>query len=217
MGPIEMTFDVGLGLKPLHFAEALTASADGLWYEVHPENYAIDGGARLSWIDAFAASHRLSLHGVGLSLASDASPDPTHLRRIRSLVERLNPWLVSEHLAWNTWRGIHLPDLLPFPRTTAALARIADNISRVQDAFGRSIAIENPSHYGPLEGHRWDEVDFLVELCHRTGCRLLVDVANVHVGANNLGYSPQDWVDAVPGELVSECGGTVGLQCRWEA
>jgi uncharacterized protein (UPF0276 family) len=119
-------------------------------------------------------------------------------------VERLEPWLVSEHLAWNTWRGIHLPDLLPFPRTTAALVRIADNIARVQDALGRVIAIENPSHYGPLEGHRWEEVDFLVELCKRTGCRLLIDVANVHVGANNLGYSPQDWLDAVPGDLVSQ-------------
>lgn len=204
VGPMKTAFDVGLGLKPVHFAEALAASADGLWYEVHPENYAIDGGPRLSWIEAFAARHRLSLHGVGLSLASDAAPDPAHLRRIRSLVERLDPWLVSEHLAWNTWRGIHLPDLLPFPRTTAALARIADNIARVQDALGRVIAIENPSHYGPLDGHRWDEVDFLVELCQRAGCRLLIDVANVHVGANNLGYSPQVWVDAVPGELISE-------------
>jgi uncharacterized protein (UPF0276 family) len=106
------------------------ASADGLWFEVHPENYAIDGGPRLEWIDAFAARHRLSLHGVGLSLASDAPPDPTHLHRIRGLVARLDPWLISEHLAWNIWRGIHLPDLLPFPRTTAALARIADNIAR---------------------------------------------------------------------------------------
>lgn len=204
MGSTNAPVDVGLGLKPVHFAEALAASAEGLWYELHPENYAIDGGPRIEWIDAFAARHRLSLHGVGLSLASDTSPDPVHLRRIRALVERLNPWLVSEHLAWNTWRGIHLPDLLPFPRTTGALARIADNISRVQDALGRSIAIENPSHYGPLDGHRWDEVDFLVELCHRAGCRLLVDVANVHVAANNLGFDPLAWLDAIPGGLVAE-------------
>jgi uncharacterized protein (UPF0276 family) len=204
MGPMNTPFNVGLGLKPVHFAEALAASADGLWYEVHPENYAIDGGPRLSLIEAFAARHRLSLHGVGLSLASDAAPDPAHLRRIRSLVERLDPWLVSEHLAWNTWRGIHLPDLLPFPRTTAALARIADNIARVQDALGRLIAIENPSHYGPLDGHRWNEVDFLVELCHRSGCRLLIDVANVHVGAHNLGVAPAPWLDAIPAELVAE-------------
>lgn len=120
------------------------------------------------------------------------------------LVDRLGPWLVSEHLAWNTWRGVHLPDLLPFPRTTAALARIADNVARTQDALGCAVAIENPSHYGALDGHRWNEVDFLVELCHRTGCRLLVDVANVHVGSSNLGIDAEAWVDAIPGELVAE-------------
>lgn len=196
--------DIGLGLKPVHFAEALAASADGLWYEVHPENYAIDGGPRLDWIAAFAIRHRLSLHGVGLSLASDAPPDPSHLQRIRALVERLDPWLLSEHLAWNTWRGVHVPDLLPFPRTTQALRRIVDNVSRVQDALGRPIAIENPSHYGPLEGHRWSEVDFLVELCHQTGCRLLVDVTNVYVGAHNLGTGAEPWLDAIPAELVAE-------------
>ena len=64
-------------------AEALAADADGLWFEVHPENYMVAGGPRLAWLDAVAARHPLSLHGVALSLGADAPPDPGHLGRLR--------------------------------------------------------------------------------------------------------------------------------------
>ncbi len=198
------TPSAGLGLKPSHYAEALAAPADGLWFEVHPENYMVAGGPRLRWLEAIRARHPLSLHGVALSLASDAEPDAAQLARFAALVRRFEPVLVSEHLAWSASQGAYLPDLLPFPRTSEALARIAANVGRVQDALGRPIAIENPSHYLALEGHDWDEVDFLAELARRSGCGLLLDVNNVFVSARNLGGSAQAYVDAFPGERVME-------------
>jgi uncharacterized protein (UPF0276 family) len=194
----------GLGLKPAHFAEALAAPADGLWFEVHPENYMVAGGPRLAWLEAVRDRHALSLHGVALSLAADADPDAAHLARFAALVRRFEPALVSEHLAWSAWAGAVYPDLLPFPRTNESLARIVANVSRAQDALGRRIAIENPSHYLALEGHAWDEVDFLSELARRSGCGLLLDVNNVFVSARNLGASAAAYVDAFPGELVME-------------
>ena len=194
----------GLGLKPEHYAEALAAPADGLWFEVHPENYMVAGGPRLAWLEAIRARHPLALHGVALSLAADAAPDPAHLARLAGLARRYEPWLVSEHLAWSAWRGAYFPDLLPFPRTGAALARVAANVERAQEALGRPIAIENPSHYLALEGHEWDEIDFLAELARRSGCGLLLDVNNVFVSARNLGASAVAYVDAFPGELVWE-------------
>jgi len=194
----------GLGLKPAHFAEALAAPADGLWFEVHPENYKVAGGPRLRWLESIRARHPLSLHGVALSLASDAEPDAAQLARFAALVRRFEPALVSEHLAWSAFQGAYLPDLLPFPRTSEALARIVANVSRVQDALGCRIAIENPSHYLALEGHAWDEIGFLAELARRSGCGLLLDVNNVFVSARNLGGSAEAYVDAFPGELVME-------------
>jgi hypothetical protein len=194
----------GLGLKPQHYAEALAASGPGLWFEVHPENYMVAGGPRLGWLHAIRAQHPVALHGVALSLAADAEPDRVHLARLAALAHRLEPWLVSEHLAWSAWRGAYYPDLLPFPRTSVSLARIAANVSKAQEALGRPIAIENPSHYLRLEDHEWDEIDFLSELARRTGCGLLLDVNNVYVSARNLGASAQAYVDAFPGELVRE-------------
>ncbi len=194
----------GLGLKPQYYEEALAATPDGLWFEVHPENYMVDGGPRLAWLDAIRARHPLALHGVALSLAAAAKPDAAHLRRLCALVERVQPALVSEHLAWSTWRGAYRPDLLPFPRTDEALARIADNVDCVQDALRRPIAIENPSHYLAIDGHEWDEIDFLEALARRTGCRLLLDVNNAFVSARNLGLSAEAYLDAFPGALVDE-------------
>jgi len=194
----------GLGLKPQYYDAALACPADGLWFEVHPENYMVAGGPRLAWLEAIRARHAISLHGVALSLAADTEPDPGHLARLAGLARRVEPALLSEHLAWSTWRGAYHPDLLPFPRTGEALARIADNISRTQDALRRRIAIENPSHYLKIDGHAWDEIAFLAELARRTGCGLLLDVNNVYVSARNLSYSAEDYVDAFPGGQVME-------------
>jgi len=194
----------GLGLKPQHYDAALACPAAGLWFEVHPENYMVAGGPRLAWLEAIRSIHAISLHGVGLSLAADAEPDPAHLARLAVLARRIEPVLVSEHLAWSAWRGAYHPDLLPFPRTSEALARIADNVSRTQDALQRRIAIENPSHYLRIDGHAWDEIDFLTELARRTGCGLLLDVNNIYVSARNLGYSADAYLDAFPGERVME-------------
>ena len=194
----------GLGLKPQHFDAALAAPADGLWFEVHPENYMVAGGPRLAWLEAIRARHPLSLHGVALSLAADAPPDAAYLARLAALVDRFEPALVSEHLAWSTWQGAYRPDLLPFPRTSQALTRIAANVERAQDALGSPIALENPSHYLVIDGHDWDEIDFLETLARRTGCGLLLDVNNVFVSARNLGLSAEAYIDAFPGALVAE-------------
>ncbi len=199
-----MELSAGLGLKPRHFEQARACPADGLWFEVHPENCMVDGGPRSAWLEAIRSRHPLSLHGVAASLAADADPDPQHLARLRALVARFEPALVSEHLAWSVWDGTYYPDLLPVPRTRTALTRIAANIGRLQDAVGREVAIENPSHYLHIEEHEYDEVGFLCELARRTGCRLLVDVNNVFVSANNLGFAPETWIDTVPGAMVAE-------------
>jgi uncharacterized protein (UPF0276 family) len=194
----------GVGLKPQHYAEALAADADGLWFEVHPENYMCDGGPRLAWLEAIRGRRPLSLHGVGLSLAADEDPDREHLAALKRLADRFEPFVISEHLAWSTRRGAYQPDLLPFPRTREALDRIADNVERAQDALGRRLLIENPSLYLPLKGHEAPETAFLAELSRRTGCGLLVDVNNVFVSANNLGFSAEAYLDAVPAAAVGE-------------
>ena len=194
----------GVGFKAEHLADALAAPAADLWFEVHAENYMVAGGPRLAMLEAIRRERPLSLHGVGMSLAGAADPDPDHLAALKRLVDRFEPALVSEHLAWSRLDGRCFPDLLPVPRTNEVLKRLAANIGRVQDALGREILIENPTHYLALVDHQWSETSFLSELARRTGCKLLIDVNNVAVGAHNLGFDAAAWLQAIPARLVGE-------------
>jgi uncharacterized protein len=194
----------GLGFKSQHLDAAIAAREDGLWFEVHAENYMVDGGPRLAALNVLRDRHPVSLHGVGLSIVSRAAPDADHLRRLARLVARVQPTAVSDHLAWQRWRGAHMHDFLPFPRTRQALDFTADNVARVQDAIGRRLLVENPSLYVDLPGHELPETEFLAELAGRTGCGLLVDVNNIFVSAANLGFDAGAYLDALPVRAVGE-------------
>lgn len=199
-----MTLTCGVGFKPQHYEDAIESRAEGLWFEVHAENYMVAGGPRLAMLDALRERRPLSIHGTGLSIASQGAPEAEHLRRLQALVRRARPVLVSEHLAWQTWNGVHFHSFLPFPRTEEALRRITENIGRVQDALGRPLLIENPALYADAPGHSLSEVEFLAELAARSGCGLLVDVNNAYVSGANLGYDPGAYLDALPGAAIQE-------------
>lgn len=193
----------GLGFKPRYFENVLARPAAGMWYEIHAENYMIEGGPQLAMLERVRGACPVSVHGVGLSLAADADPDDAHLTRLRELVQRIEPFLISEHLAWSSWGGHSFPDLLPFPRMQASLSRLARNIEITQERLRRRILIENPSHYLQL-GHEMPEPDFLAELAHRTGCGLLIDVNNVYVSSRNLGLEAHTYLEALPAAVIEE-------------
>jgi hypothetical protein len=193
----------GVGLKPDHYRAILDSAPGGLWLEAHPENYMVAGGPRLAWLEAIRERHALSFHGVGASLGGPDPLDGEHLRALNGLIHRFEPALVSEHVAWSAAGGRYFADLFPLPRTRAALGWIAERIDAFQSALGRSILVENPSVYLPLKSEM-DEPDFLVEICRRAGCGILLDVNNVHVSANNTGFDPTAYIDAIPGHLVGE-------------
>jgi uncharacterized protein (UPF0276 family) len=199
-----MTLTTGLGFKTQHLDEALTARSDGLWFEVHAENYMVEGGPRLAALMHLRERFPISLHGVGLSLASVEPPNVEHLAHLKTLVDRVEPVAVSDHLAWQKWNGAHHSDFLPFPRTQEALLHVVENVDRMQEALGREIMVENPSLYLDLPGHTMSEAEFLTALARRTGCRLLLDVNNIFVSAHNLRFNAAAALDAIPADLIGE-------------
>lgn len=131
----------GLGFKPSHLQQALAARRPGLWFEVHAENYLVDGGPRPRLLQALGEVHPVSLHGVSMSLAGAEPPDPDHLRRFAALVRQVQPVRVSEHVAWSRSGARYEPDLLPFVRNAQALARVVEHVQIVQEAIGRPLAV----------------------------------------------------------------------------
>ena len=193
----------GVGLRLPHLAEVAAGVPTAAWLEVHPENFLANPHARELLLD-IAERHAISLHSVGLSVGSVTGVDRDHLKRIRRLVDEIDPILVSGHLAWSTNRGIYLNDLLPLPYNEETLRIVAAHVHEVQDVLGRPYVIENPASYVGFATSTLTEVDFLAELVTRTGCQLLCDVSNAFLSAANMGYDAYAYIDAFPAHAIAE-------------
>ena len=196
--------NVGVGFKSEHAEDAL-AGGHGLgFFEVHAENYMGEGGPPHRLLTELRARYPLSLHGVALSIGGAGTLDREHLSRLKRLIDRYQPAMFSEHLAWSTHAGVYFNDLLPLPYTAETLARVSDHIDQAQATLGVRMLLENPSTYVAFEGSAMSEIEFLREIVKRTGCGLLLDVNNVYVSAVNHGFEPMAYLDEFPMEHVGE-------------
>lgn len=201
-GPIPAR--AGVGLKSEHYETILETHPDIGWFEVHPENYMGRGGAPHYFLTRIRAHYPISFHGVGLSIGSAGPIDKTHLADLAALINRYEPAVFSEHLAWSTHDGAYLNDLLPLPYNSESLDIVCRHIDEVQTTLRQRMLLENPSTYVAFVDSEMSETEFLGEIARRTGCGLLLDVNNVFVSATNNGFDPQDYIDAFPMIHVGE-------------
>jgi uncharacterized protein (UPF0276 family) len=194
----------GVGLKPQHYREILETEPDIGWFEIHAENYMGEGGPPHAYLTAVREHYPLSLHGVGLSIGGSGPLDKDHFARLRTLIDRYQPSLFSEHLAWSSHDTVYLNDLLPLPYTEETLTTVCGHIDEVQETLGRQMLLENPSTYVAFAETDMTEAEFLCEVVRRTGCELLLDVNNVFVQAANHGFGAAAYIDSFPVEHVSE-------------
>jgi hypothetical protein len=180
----------GIGLRQPHYREVFERLPELAFLEVHSENFFLDGGASMHALERARAAYPISLHGVGLSLGSADALAGEHLAKLKRLVDRVEPALVSEHLCWGGVGGVHFNDLLPLPYTGEALALLAARVDHVQATLKRRLLVENLSSYVECRDSEMTETAFLAELARRTGCGLLLDVNNLYVNAINFGFDP---------------------------
>jgi uncharacterized protein len=194
----------GSSFKHEHLAAILNEGKQRGFFEVHAENYMGAGGPPHRALEAVRRDHPISLHGVCMSIGGPEPLDKTHLARFRALVERYEPALVSEHLAWSTHRTTYFNDLLPLPYNNATLSRVCDHIYQVQDAIWRPLLLENPSTYLAFNESTMEETEFIRRVAERTGCGLLLDINNVFVSAINHGFSALEYLSDFPLARVGE-------------
>lgn len=193
----------GFGLRAPHYRAVIDQKPAVGFLEIHPENF-FDSPSDRAALDALRADYLLSFHAVSLSLGSTTPPRPEHLQRLRDLIKRYQPASISDHASWSRTGNAHLNDLLPLPYNEESLATVVDNVNRVQDYFGQTLLIENPSTYLEWQGSTMTEAYFLKQLCQQTGCRLIVDVNNLYVNAHNHGSNPAAFLQQIPPALVGE-------------
>ncbi|MBI5789950.1 MAG: DUF692 domain-containing protein [Rhodocyclales bacterium] len=194
----------GIGLKPEHFRAILDTAPDIGFFEIHAENYMVDGGPFHHYLTRIRERYPLSIHGVGLSIGGEGPLDEAHLDRLAALLDRYQPESFSEHLAWSSHGGNFYNDLLPVAYDAATLVRVCEHVERVQERLGRRMLLENPATYIEFAASTMGETDFIGEVVQRSGCGLLLDVNNVHVSCTNHGRDARDYIRALPLDAVAQ-------------
>jgi uncharacterized protein len=194
----------GASFKPEHLPSIFAECRPRCFFEVHAENYMGAGGPPHRSLELIRRDYPVSLHGVCMSIGGPDALDKIHLERFRRVVERYEPALVSEHLAWSTHETVYFNDLLPLPYNAATLARVCAHIDEVQEAIRHPILLENPSSYLAFRASTMSETDFVRAIAKQTGCGLLLDVNNVYVSATNQGFLARDYLSDFPLSRVGE-------------
>jgi hypothetical protein len=195
----------GVGLRVPHYARALEGRLDVDWVELITENFFGGGGRPLAVLQAIrAAGLPLVFHGVSMSIGSLTGPSPEYLARLKALVTEFEPAWVSDHLCWSSFEGRHSHDLLPLPYTEEALGVVVRNVLRVQDALRAPLLLENVSSYVGYAVSEMPEWEFVSEVSRRSGCLILLDLNNIVVSGHNHGFSPERYLQGIPGERVRQ-------------
>jgi uncharacterized protein len=153
----------------------------------------------------------LLAHGLGLSIGTDAPLDLAYLDQVAKIVERLKAPFYSEHLAFTRVPGRNLSNLLPLPKTAAVAEAVIAKVRTVRSRISVPLLLENITYLFEWPGSDLSDAEFLKLICRETGAKLLLDVENLYLNSSNHGYSPHQFLDALPTGLVEEihvAGGT---------
>lgn len=196
---------VGVGLRSTHYPHLEANGPIRIdWFEALSENYMDTEGRPLQMLLHVRSRHQVGLHGVSLSIGSAGGIDLTYLKRLNSLVDRVQPFIVSDHLCWSRTADTSTHDLMPLPFTDETLETVIRNADLVQETLKRQILLENVSSYLRFEGDEYNEWDFLVRVARKSGCKILLDINNVFVSARNHGFDPKTYLDAIPSNLIGQ-------------
>jgi uncharacterized protein len=194
----------GLGLRRHHYEAVLQDKPAIDWFEILTENYLVDGGKPLHYLDRIRADYPLVMHGVSLSIGSTDPLNTDYLQRVKKLAARIEPAWISDHLCWTGVGGNNMHDLLPLPFTEEALRHVVERVQRVQDFLGRQILLENVSSYFQYAQSSMPEWEFLSELARQADCLLLVDINNIYVSAFNHEFDALQYLRNLPAERVQQ-------------
>lgn len=192
----------GLGLRTDHYDDVLEHKPDVDWFEILSENYMVEGGKPLRYLDNIRQHYPMVMHGVSMSIGSVEPLNQEYLQQLKTLMQRVEPMWISDHLCWTGVDGINLHDLMPMPYTEEAIQHVSDRVSQVQDYLGRRILLENVSSYLTYSDSQLSEWEFLSEVAQRADCLILLDINNIYVSAFNHQFDPLTYLEAIPVDRV---------------
>ncbi|MNF26646.1 hypothetical protein D3C76_322950 [compost metagenome] len=194
----------GLGLRSHYYQQILEQSPPVDWFEIISENFMVEGGKALYYLDAITERYPVVMHGVSLSIGGPHALDTEYLKRLKQLSDRTNPAWISDHLCWSRGNAHQLHDLLPLPYTEESLYYVVNRVRQVQDLLQRPLVLENVSSYVRRAGDEFTEWEFLEALSRLSDCELLLDINNVYVSSRNHGFDPLTFIHGMPANKIRQ-------------
>lgn len=194
----------GLGLRTEHYDHVLQHRPDVDWFEIISENYMVDGGKPLHYLDEIRKDYPMVMHGVSLSIGSTDPLNRDYLARLKQLIQRVEPHWVSDHLCWTGVHNTNSHDLLPLPYNEEAIAHVVSRIEQVQDYLGQQILLENLSSYVTYKESELTEWEFFNEIARRADCHILLDINNIFVSAHNHEFDPLTYLNGIDVDRVMQ-------------
>ena len=204
LSPSSLPFlGAGLGYRrSLHDVLAKRRKEVG-FLEVMPE-HVVEGSAasRKALLD-LASTMPVVTHSVSLSVGTATGADLAFAAKMHGVSETLDAAWSSDHLCYSKVGERHIGQLTPIPYTAEALNVVVANTKATMAAMpGRPFLLENISQYFQFDGADYTEPEFFTQVTKRTGCGILLDVANLHNNATNLGLDPSRYLEGFPLESV---------------
>jgi uncharacterized protein (UPF0276 family) len=188
----------GLGLRAPHYEEILRDRPKQVgWFEIISENFLDAHEGYWEFLAELRQDYPFALHGVSMSIGGSDPINEDYVRKLKRLIDFIEPAWVSDHLCFTGVHSHNTHDLLPIPYTKDSLRHVISRIDTMQERLGRRLVFENPSTYLEFQQSDIPEAEFLRALAQATGCGLLLDVNNVYVTCFNHGLDPHGYIDCV--------------------
>lgn len=197
---------IGLGLRYALVDELLSRTEKEIpaiqWLECHPENYMRRGGLWPENLRKCRERWSFATHGLAMSLGGVDPLDDAYMKTLAGFLRDLEvPWH-SDHLCFSVAHGAVTHDLLPMPWNEETVKHFAARIRQAQDRLPVPLAVENISYYVRPEGSTLDDGEFVDAVVRESGCKLMLDVNNVYVNAQNHGQDARAVLAKMPLDQV---------------
>jgi uncharacterized protein len=149
-----------------------------------------------------AAAFPVVLHGVELSLGTDAPIDSDYLAKVHEIADWVDPVWVSDHLSFTRVPELSIGQLTPLSFNESVADLTARNVRAAAGTFDCPFLIENISYYFQVPPCTLTEAEFITAVLEKADCGLLLDLTNVQNNALNNEYDAHEFLDEIPLERV---------------
>lgn len=202
-----MMADLGIGLayKKRYFSDLIADNRQNIdWLEIRPEMFLDIGGQILQQLDELAEAYPFLAHGITLNLGGRDPLDWEHLKKFKTFLRKYNIPLMSDHMAVCGDGNFPYQMLLPLPWTEAVALHVAERARQVQDFLEVPLALENMVNEFLPVPPQISESEFYNLILEKSGCGLLLDVADVYVNSQNYEFDALGFVKSLPLDKITQ-------------